>query len=96
MKLHRSGSNELVDRQVTASGGNYKFEDVEPGDYYVVFVLPNDESYSFTTRQAGTDKTIDSDGQVSDVFTLVAGQNLTDIDAGLIGGPDFALPRVKS
>ncbi len=66
--------------------GFYAFNDINPGDYYVVVTAPSGQA--FTTRFAGlpgtpaTDSNVDSTGK-SDTFTLASGVNNFTIDAGL-------------
>ena len=65
----------------TLADGFYEFTDLEPGNYKVVFELPN--GYTFTLRQAdGSTETNDSDGVVSDCIELSAGEYNGTIDAG--------------
>jgi hypothetical protein len=73
----------LVASTTTDQDGHYGFEDVPPGDYYLVFTAPS--GYQFTLQNAGPDN-VDSDADGSGrtgVFTLAAGQDLSDWDAGL-------------
>jgi uncharacterized repeat protein (TIGR01451 family) len=63
--------------------GFYRFADIDPGNYYVVFVAPAGQV--FTTRFAGAvgvDSNVDSTGR-SNTFTLASGVNDFSIDAGL-------------
>ncbi len=68
----------------TSGGGFYIFEDLEPGDYYVEFVLPT--GYVFTTKDNGDD-TLDSDADPTTgktaVTTLDAGETDLTWDAGM-------------
>jgi serine-aspartate repeat-containing protein C/D/E len=69
----------------TDANGKYSFEGVNAGKYTVEF-SGVDASKTFTTTDAGSDS-LDSDALASGqtgVFTLTAGQNRTDIDAGLV------------
>jgi len=55
-------------------------------NYYLVFPPP--VGYTFTTQDAGSDDSLDSDANASGVtaiFTLNPYQNRTDLDAGLVG-----------
>ncbi|MBI9050869.1 MAG: DUF11 domain-containing protein [Anaerolineaceae bacterium] len=87
-----------VDTTTTADfGGNpslpgyYLFEDLVPGDYYVIFTLPS--GYQFSTQNAGADDTVDSDANTttgqSDTVSLGSGDTNLTLDAGLI--PLFSL-----
>ncbi|MGK7941738.1 MAG: SdrD B-like domain-containing protein, partial [Crocosphaera sp.] len=71
----------------TAADGSYQFTDLTPGvEYQVNFDLP--EGYSFTTQDAGTDDTLDSDVDVTtgntQIVILASGENNPTLDAGLI------------
>lgn len=69
----------------TDAFGNYHFDDVPEGSYYIEFVPPT--GYIFTAQDAGSDDSLDSDVNPSthqtSVFTLDAFEDLSDIDAGL-------------
>jgi hypothetical protein len=68
---------------MTDAAGHYEFLGVAPGDYYLVFELPDGES--FTTQNQGSDDAVDSDvdtnGETA-TFTLDPGEEKTDLDAG--------------
>ena len=68
----------------TSGDGNYIFENLAPGDYFLVFTAP--DGYSLTSQDEGSDDTVDSDANVSNGFTavttLVSGENDTRWDAG--------------
>lgn len=75
----------LIATTTTSGDGYYAFISVAPEDYYIVVEPPDD--YAFTTRDAGSDDTIDSDTDLSGqtaVFTLFLGQTKMDVDAGLV------------
>jgi len=93
VKLYASDDT-LISTTVTAEDGTYLFDDLPPGDYYIVFVNPG--TGIWTISNAGTDDTIDSDGATSvtdpdgvalrtEVFTLESGETDLSWDAGLIG-----------
>ncbi len=68
----------------TANGGQYSFDNLVPGDYYVQFTLPG--GYVFSPQNQGDD-TLDSDadtttGQTA-TTTLTAGENDPTWDAGM-------------
>ena len=73
---------------VTDANGNYLFEDLAAGDYKISVDAP--EGYDFTTANAGSDETTDSDvsstGQ-SDVVSLSLGEDYRDLDAGIVAQP---------
>ncbi len=79
-------NNNLISTTTTDSNGNYLFDNLVPGDYYVVFILPS--GYTFTTADAGSDDTKDSDANASTgktiCTTLTPGENDLTWDAGLI------------
>ena len=86
--LNADGSAVLDDNgnaitTTTAADGSYKFTGVADGDYKVMFVAPNGQE--FTLQDVGGNDAIDSDvgaGGMSGVIT-VAGDTVTDVDAGL-------------
>lgn len=64
-----------VGSQVTGANGDYKFADLPPGDYYVVFDLTNIDNadlYDFTAPNVGGDDSIDSDAMPVDPADLMA------------------------
>jgi hypothetical protein len=79
----------LIAAALTDANGAYSFNGIPPGNYSLVFQNPVGEegSYTFSPQDAGGDDTKDSDvnafGQTA-VFALLAGQTLTDVDAGLV------------
>ena len=85
-------NDNIVDQTVTATvdgqDGKYLFEDVNVGDYYIVFDIP--ENMEITIKDQGGDDSKDSDvdnsqrrGSTS-IFDLSAGELDLDIDAGVI------------
>lgn len=93
--LYRADNDVELATTTTDSTGLYRFDDLVPGDYYVIFSdLPT--GYYFTRQNAGGDDTLDSDadrssGRTADV-TLVSGQDDPTWDAGvttLVGLGDF-------
>ncbi len=77
----------VLNTTTTDASGHYKFVGLNPGfEYQVQFVAPN--GYDFTTRDAGSNDTIDSDASQStgktQVVTLAAGEFNTSLDAGLV------------
>jgi hypothetical protein len=73
----------------TTAAGSYAFTTLPPGRYRVVMSTTS-SSLVVTPRAVGTDRTIDSDIDVttlsSSPIDLVAGQSLNDIDAGFFVG----------
>ena len=76
---------------LTDAGGTYQFDDLPPGDYYVVFdasTAPNGDFYTPTAPRVGNDDTIDSDadlaGRTDNTGDLVSGQDFPNLDAGYV------------
>lgn len=69
----------------TGSNGEYTFSSVNPGDYYVEFVLL--PGYVFSPKDAGSNDATDSDADLNlgttSCFTLASGGNNTSTDAGM-------------
>ncbi|MEO1369280.1 MAG: SdrD B-like domain-containing protein, partial [Acidobacteriota bacterium] len=72
----------------SAVDGSYSFAGIDPGTYYVQLTPP--AGFGVTAQDQGFDDAFDSDidpdGLTSLPFTVAAGQNRTDIDAGLLAG----------
>lgn len=85
VRLYDDGDN-LIDSSSTDANGNYSFNNLPPGDYYVDVTLPN--GYIFTDQDQGSDDTIDSDVDVTTgetiLITLNSGDNDPNWDAGLV------------
>jgi hypothetical protein len=81
-----NAAGDSITEEITNATGNYTFEKVVPGDYYIVFTdLPTD--FGFSPQDAtgdATDSDADQTGQTA-VFTLQANEDKGDVDAGLIG-----------
>ena len=77
-----------VGTTVTSGGGFYRFDNVVPGDYYVVFnktTLP--ANYVFTAQNADSNDSVDSDanvitGKSEGNFKVSSGQYNDTVDAG--------------
>ncbi|MBN2415283.1 T9SS type A sorting domain-containing protein, partial [bacterium] len=88
VKLFKSSDNTQVgSTQTTNASGEYLFDNLPAGSYYVEFSnLPAD--YAFTTANAGTDDAFDSDANVltgkTGTIPLAAGQDDLTNDAGII------------
>ncbi|WP_414579623.1 SdrD B-like domain-containing protein, partial [Anabaena sp. CCY 9402-a] len=65
----------------TDGNGLYSFTNLQPGDYKVQFVQPNDFN-GVSPANVGGDDAVDSDGLLSDIINLSPGENDTTIDAG--------------
>jgi protocatechuate 3,4-dioxygenase beta subunit len=80
------GTGTVIATTTTDASGGYLFDNLIPGDYYVVFSdLPT--GYAFVTPDLGGDDALDSDpdaisGQTGN-YTLVAGQHEPTVDAGI-------------
>ncbi|MEP3636421.1 MAG: SdrD B-like domain-containing protein, partial [Paracoccaceae bacterium] len=98
--LFQSGVGEIA-RTTTDANGNYLFENVTPGEGFRV-QFDNVDGKDFVEANVGGDDTIDSDaivnpgGASTDRFDLAAGENKTDLDAGveLIDTGDASLAGV--
>ncbi len=104
VKLYHADGTFTGLTSTTDATGQYRFEALEPGDYFVEFVVPTD--YHFTTpdrieRGLGdehTDSDADAKSGRTAVITLHAHEANRDIDAGLIaptGLPDSAEPKAQ-
>ncbi|MFT8246903.1 SdrD B-like domain-containing protein, partial [Roseomonas sp. BN140053] len=84
VRLLDAGGN-VVGTTATASDGRYSFAGVAPGTYQLQFVAP--DGTVFTARDAGSNDAADSDADPtsgrSNPFTLVSGQTLDNIAAGV-------------
>ena len=92
VELHHS-SGTLLQSQVTGASGAYLFDDLTPGDYYLVFKLPPNREFS--PQNQGSNEAIDSDvdpatGQTA-VFSLVSGEINLNLDAGI----HPVMPRIQ-
>ncbi len=75
---------------VSDANGNYLFEDIPAGDYYLQFVVPNDggEDFESTTPFNGSNTDLDSDvtqvngENTTQVFTLSNDQENLSVDGG--------------
>lgn len=84
----------LVSTMTTSNGGQYLFDNLPPGEYYLIFINPLGQGV-WTSPNIGTDDAIDSDpfkivtdprgdAVQTDPFTLTSGQTDLTWDAGLI------------
>ncbi|MFA7290073.1 MAG: SdrD B-like domain-containing protein, partial [Melioribacteraceae bacterium] len=78
-------NDELISSTQTTLNGGYAFVDLNPGDYYVQFILPT--GYLFSPANVGNDLTKNSDAEISSgktiCTTLTAGENDITWDAGI-------------
>lgn len=71
-----NSDNDLVSTTTTDDEGNFIFDDVLPGDYYIIYGLGAEYIYS-------TDNVTNVNGSGStDIFTLVPGEMFSDIPIG--------------
>jgi len=99
--LYDSNTGLPIDSVFTDANGNYLFENVLSGDYYIVFDPSTSAlgaDYVFTTAGVGADSEADSDADgtgTTSIFTFdaTAGDKL-DCDAGIIPVPSIG--NVKS
>ncbi len=79
-----NNTNVLQATITTDAFGNYIFNSLNPGSYYVKFGLPS--GYGYVTANVGANDAIDSDADgtgTSQTVTLVADEINTTVDAGL-------------
>ncbi|MEF3273474.1 MAG: carboxypeptidase regulatory-like domain-containing protein, partial [Chloroflexus sp.] len=86
VRLFRLDSSTPVQTTTTDSNGFYQFDNLLPGEYYVVFDnLPANRS--FTRPNQGSDDSLDSDASPLDgrtgIVRLVSGEENLTVDAGL-------------
>jgi choice-of-anchor A domain-containing protein/uncharacterized repeat protein (TIGR01451 family) len=78
-------SDVLKSTTTTDANGNYLFANLDPGNYYVQFILPS--GYVFTLKDVGSNDAIDSDADLTTgktiCTTLTAGENDLTWDAGI-------------
>ena len=88
VKLLDANGN-VVATTTTDASGNYKFSNLNPGDYAVQVVAPT--GYVFSAKDQGANDAVDSDVDTttgkSALTTLVAGENDVSLDAGIYCPP---------
>jgi hypothetical protein len=75
----------LRDTTATDEAGLYLFSDLEPGEYYVEFIMP--EGYLISPRDQGNDDTdsdIDPETGRTALITLEPGDNMLILHAGMV------------
>ena len=95
VNLYDANTNQVVATVVTDNAGNYLFQGIVPGDYYVEFNIPS--GYTFVTNDIGSNDMEDSDvdpstGRTHTVSMLSGDIDLT-IDAGVITPIDLELVK---
>ncbi|MGE5438484.1 MAG: SdrD B-like domain-containing protein [Bacteroidota bacterium] len=86
VELYASGTNTLIQTDITDSKGKYLFENLTPGHYYVKFILA--DGFKFTKMDRDGDS-YDSDadpvtGKTADIYLGNGDYNIS-IDAGMYG-----------
>ncbi len=71
----------VIDQTTTDASGTYIFNDVNPGDYYIVFSAPTD--FVFTSFGMDSDVSSSVVFGSTDIINVTAGSGLNGIDAGL-------------
>jgi len=87
VNLYRDGEPSPIQSAVTNGDGEYIFDNLIPGQFYLEILPPN--GYSFTQKDQGTDDNIDSDASVNgrtSPFPLNSGVTDMSWDAGMITG----------
>ncbi len=85
--LYDCKTNALVKKDTTDINGEYGFEFLLSGDYYLRFVNPDPEKCGFTFKDKGTSDRKDNDANqsgITDCTFLDWGERDSTIDAGLV------------
>ncbi len=75
---------------VSGEAGYYKFNDIDPGDYYIELILAG--GLVTSAPNAVSDEEIDSDitgangPNTSSTFSIIQGQTISNLDAGIYSG----------
>jgi SdrD B-like protein len=84
------GDDVLLDTMLTSGGGNYLFDGLLAGTYFVEFVLPEDFD-AFTAQDQGVDDAVDSDADLVTGRTVCISLEDEELDltwdAGLVDTP---------
>lgn len=93
VKLFEEGNGTALDMDITDSKGAYIFLNVEPNKNYFLEFSNLPPNYQFTSQSAGNNTDTDSDVNPNTgntfVFSPGSGDNLTDIDAGILNTLNF-------
>lgn len=76
-----NAANVEIAQTTTSNNGNYSFPFVNPGEYYIVF--DNPQGFQFTSAGIDSDVTGTVVSGSTDIFTIMAGSNLSSINAGI-------------
>ncbi len=84
-------SNDIfIDTTTTDDNGNYLFNGLYPGDYYILFDTP--DGYSISPKNIGDDAAVDSDVDEAtgktEIFTLAVEEENLTMDAGFYLTPE--------
>ncbi|MFV0359129.1 SdrD B-like domain-containing protein, partial [Tropicimonas sp.] len=89
VKLISAATGIVVATTTTDANGNYLFDDIEPGNYKVMFVAPG--GYEFTNKTSVGPEAAngDSDADIATGMTglihIDSGEHQRNVDAGLVG-----------
>ncbi|MEM8890213.1 MAG: SdrD B-like domain-containing protein, partial [Bacteroidota bacterium] len=93
VQLFEVGNNTAIDMDITDNKGAYIFLNVEPNKTYFLKFSNLPANYEFTAQSEGNDEDKDSDVDPStgNTFSITpsVGDNLTDIDAGVLNTVNF-------
>ncbi len=93
----------IVATTTTDASGNYLFENLDAGDYQVMFTTP--DGYAFTTPSTVAADAVNDDSDANSItgmtgtVSLSVGEAERDVDAGLValnGGPDAVDDAAKT
>jgi protocatechuate 3,4-dioxygenase beta subunit len=83
--LYNATTNAPLGTKVTDATGNYLFDELTPGSYYVTFSKPT--GYSISPKDAGTNDALDSDADITTGktgnYTLTSGSSNLTVDMGV-------------
>lgn len=96
VKLCNASSQEIVSQTVTNSIGEYMFEDVVPGEYYIKFEYDTTKYKLTDYKKEGVNSDRNSDAIISNYKAVtdkikVTDRSMSDIDIGLIRAGIFDL-----
>lgn len=99
LRLVRAADGVVIDSTLTDEDGNYAFNDVIPGEYYInadPSTSTLDSSFVLTFPAVGPDRSLDSDFnpltlRSSNITVTVTSTDIDDIDLGLHEDCDLAL-----
>lgn len=99
VRLFRA-NGQLVAETQTDDDGFYSFTNLDAGDYYVVFVLPDSTLFAFTVPNAGDDTEADSNANETTgrtpTISLGDGETDNSIDAGIFARCGLRLDKTPN